>query len=400
MSLTCFIAWAFSSPVVSPSVHTAHSRCFSCPLHVCHVACVGALPGLFALRCELGCPLLGTRRGTWQFAGRASCPSVTSLRVSGSARPARTPCAGRSLGSSHGTRARVGVRGHSRVPPRCTTQPVCVSCLSPCAPSPCLRAWHPPTSSDLRDSRGVAGSRRQGSAQLRARAGRPRGQWAGVRHAAGHKPSPNSPPPLARRRRGRSLSPRGPAPSPSGAAPLRAACESGLCRGTGGSGGRGGLAASAAGLHGEGGTGERGRRQQQQQPQQQPPHVGGLVSFVLLRQPRAAGPGGGRGEAGWRWRGRRWQQPQLGGGQPGGRAGARWRRQAAGAGAGRDAQQIHQPLAGLAEQVNRRAGPLRRSRAASFPFRGRSSPPVAPKMVSGELAPPPRPDPSPAAAGR
>lgn len=102
---------------------------------------------------------------------------------------------------------------------------------------------------------------------------------------------------------------------------------------------------ASPGLHGEGGGGSGSagrwrRRQQQQQPQQQPPHVGRLVALVV-DQSWAPGPAGG----GWGAAGGQRQQPQLGGGQPGGE------RPQAGAGAGGGAQQVHQPPAGLAEQV-------------------------------------------------
>lgn len=74
----------------------------------------------------------------------------------------------------------------------------------------------------------------QGPARLpagsRASGGRGRG---GGREPAEPRGANRRPTPLSNsggRRRGRSLARRGPAPSPPGAAPLRAACESGLCR--------------------------------------------------------------------------------------------------------------------------------------------------------------------------
>lgn len=111
-----------------------------------------------------------------------------------------------------------------RVPAAGTMQSVCVLCLSPfalclrvcvCGPRPCA----------------APAAAAAAPCPWLGRAGRPGGRRAGPRGGSGHRPPPNSPQRLPRRRRrGGSLARRGPAPSPPGAAPLRAACESGLCR--------------------------------------------------------------------------------------------------------------------------------------------------------------------------
>lgn len=188
-----------------PSAHPAAAR-----VSACHVA--GASRGA-------RCGRWGRRRSRC-----ALCPRHTR----GSARPprARPPCPLGSLPVSHGACVCVPAAG--------TMQSACVLCLSPfalclrvcvCGPRPCAAPATPAPCPWL------------------GRAGRPEGRRAGPRGGAGHRPPPNSPQRLARRRRrGGSLARRGPAPSPPGAAPLRAACESGLCRAR---------AAAAAGADGQ-----------------------------------------------------------------------------------------------------------------------------------------------------